>query len=147
MSDQPRNCPLCGHSLLGITSVDEIASCPNCGKFFDHYRPSGASRWPALWRMVASLCGPMMLTATVRIVQWSSYHGGQKTLAGVLGEVYSVMLPLTWFGWPLVAAYLLARRYAPFPERWMSGLGLAVAGMVGNTVVMLVLMLLQLFLG
>lgn len=143
MSDETRRCPNCGHALLGITTSDEIASCPNCGKFYERYRP-GPSRWPAFWIMALALCGPMVLMALMQVGRWAAQRGQHQALVRFLVEATNVGIPLAWFGWPLVAAFLLARRYAPAPERWMSWLGLVVAGLVGNTAVMLASMLMRL---
>jgi ribosomal protein S27AE len=142
MSEQTRYCPTCGHSLLGLTTSEEIASCPNCGRFFARYQ-SGVSRWPALWKMALMLCGPMVLVALMRAGQWFALRAEQKVLFRVFEEAYTVGVPLAWFGWPLLCGYLLSQKYASGPERWMSWLGLAVAAMVGNTAVMLATMLVR----
>lgn len=144
MSDPVRLCPACGHSLLGLTSSDEIASCPNCGKFFERYTPGTVSRWPSLWRMGTALCGPMVLVALMKGVQWIAQREGQQALWRVMAEAYPICLPLAWFGWPIVCAYLLATKYAAGPDRWMSSVGVAIAAMVANTAVMLASLLVQL---
>lgn len=143
MSGVERLCPNCGHSLLGLTSAEEIASCPNCGQFFERLRPTGASRWPPLWKMALALCGPMLLVALMQAGRWAATRGGQQALVRVLVEANYYCLPLAWFGWPILAAFLLARRYAPGPDRWMASLGLVIAGLVGNTAINLASMLLR----
>ncbi len=146
MNEQTRNCPNCGHSLLGLTSTEEIASCPNCGKFYERFRPAGFSRWPALWKMSLALCGPMLLVAFMQVGQFAATRGGHQAMVRVLQEMIYVCFPLAWFVWPIVAAFLLARHFAPAPERWMSAVGLTIAGLVGCTAINLASMLLRLFL-
>lgn len=144
MSEQPRHCPTCGHSLLGLTSSEEIASCPNCGKFFERYRPASVSRWPSLWKMGLVLCGPMALVVLMRAGQWAAQRGDQQVLYRVLEQAHAIGLPLAWFAWPLAGAFLLAKQYAPAADRWMSSLGVAIAAMVVNTAIMLAALLTQL---
>lgn len=143
MTDAARHCPNCGHSLLGITSSEEVASCPNCGMFFDRYRAAGPSRWPAVWKLSLALCGPMLLVVLMRAGEWYALRVDQKVLYRVLSEASYFLYPLAWFAWPILAAFLLARRFAPFPERWMTGIGLTAAGLVGNTALNLAALLVQ----
>jgi hypothetical protein len=128
--------------VLGITSSEEVAACPRCGMFYERYKPS-YSRWPAVWQVGIALCGPMFLVALVRLGQWLALRADQKALFRFCSEAYSVFLPFAWFLWPVACAVLLAKRYAPLSDRWMSTIGLAIAGMVGNTAIMLVILLAQ----
>jgi hypothetical protein len=144
MSDQPRHCPTCGHSLLGLTTSEEIASCPNCGKFFERYRAASVSRWPSLWKMGIVLCGPMVLVVLMRAGQWMASRSDQQVLYRVFEQAYAIGLPIAWVAWPLVGGFLMANRYASAADRWMSSLGVAIAAMVANTAVMLAALLVRL---
>jgi hypothetical protein len=127
-----------------LTTSDEVASCPNCGKFFERYRAAGVSRWPTLWKMATALCGPMAVVVLMRAGQWAASGSGQQVLYRVLEQAYAICLPIAWFVWPLVGGFLMANRYASAAERWMSSLGVAVAAMVGNTAIMLAALLIRL---
>ena len=144
MSEHPRHCPTCGHSLLGLTTNEEVASCPNCGKFFERYQAAGVSRWPSLWKLGLILCGPMVLVVLMRAGQWGASRADQQVLYRVFEQAYAICLPIAWFVWPLVGAFLMANRYASAAERWMSSLGVGVAAMVANTAIMLASLLIRL---
>lgn len=144
MSD-PRRCPNCGQPLLGITSTEEIASCPSCGRFYERLPEVGSRGWPAPWKIALILCGPMLLAVSLRAGQWLVERNGGRntTIYSLFSESLPFLNPLAWFVWPIVAAFLLANKYAPAPDRWMTSIGLTVAGLVGSTLIMLASLLVQ----
>ena len=87
----------------------------------------------------------MLLVAFMQVGQYFAARGGHQALVRVFQEATYICLPLAWFLWPIIGAFLLARRFAPSPERWMSSVGLTIAGLVGCTAINLSSMLLRLF--
>lgn len=85
----------------------------------------------------------MLLLGALFLVAWVARRsaGGSSEFANVLIYILQQCVLPIWFFSPILAAVLLARRYAYRGERWMVGLGLTVAGIVGNTVLALGAML------
>jgi hypothetical protein len=87
----------------------------------------------------------MLLVALMQAGQYFAARGGHQALVRVFQEATYVCYPLAWFLWPIIAAFLLARHFAPAPEKWMSSVGLTIAGLVGCTAINLASMLLRVF--
>ncbi|MGE3107358.1 MAG: hypothetical protein AB7O77_03285 [Phycisphaerales bacterium] len=136
-------CSVCGYSLVGVGAGQVISECPECGAPFDPGDGSRPRRWPPTWRIALGLCGGMLLLGALFLVAWVARRsaGGSSEFANVLIYILQQCVLPIWFFSPILAAVLLARRYAYRGERWMVGLGLTVAGIVGNTVLALGAML------
>lgn len=133
-------CSNCGYSLTGIGLGQIMAECPECGTPFDPGQSARPGRWPATWKLALWLCGPMLLLGSLYLLAWFVGRGGQaggvafsKELVAILNQCVLAL----WFLVPMATAVFLSHRYAYSGERWMVGLGLTFAGIVGNTVLVL----------
>lgn len=133
-------CSNCGYTLTGIGLGQIMAECPECGTPFDPGQASRPSRWPPTWKLGLWLCGPMLLLGALYLLAWIVSRGGQPGRVAFSNELVAILnqcVLALWFIAPLITAVFLARRYAYSGERWMIGLGLFLAGLVGNTVLVL----------
>lgn len=149
----PMRCAACGYNLSGVGTGQVISECPSCGTTFDPGDGARPRRWPATWKVVLSLCGGMMVLGALYLLAWivqrQATGGGAGGKGGSGGSSFSKELVVildqcvlaVWFVVPVCVAMYLAHRYAYRGERWTVGLGLAVGGIVGNTVLALCAML------
>jgi len=148
-----RRCAVCGYDLSNVGAGQLVSECPECGTAFQpsqggaEAKGRGARRWPATWKTSLALSGPMILLGALYALAWIASKrglGGESFAKELVAILNQCVLPI-WFLGPIVGAVILARKYAFSGDRWMVGLGLAVAGIVGNTVMALVAMLAAVF--
>ncbi len=135
MEGHPVNCAQCGYDLTGIGVGQSLAQCPECGATFDPERPLPTRAWPPAWRMGLVLCGGLLFIIACDALGWLATSAGWKEFASVLSEFLSFAWAPAWLGTPILGAHFLSARHAHPSERWMTLLGLSVAGIVVNTVI------------
>lgn len=144
-SPGPLRCASCGYILSGIGAGQVISECPECGYPFDPGDGARPRRWPPTWTTALALCGGMILILSLYVLAWIVQRGaGASNPSAFSKEMVAFLdqaiLPV-WFLTPPFAATVLTQRFAYRGERWTIGLGLAIAGIVGNTVLALGAML------
>lgn len=100
------------------------AVCPECGEVFDPRSPFVTERWPLAGIVFVRLCWP----------GW-----GAVIIAGVLPrlgwfdgvEYAAFMFIAAGFLWPVLSAFKMAKQYAHPAEFHLVMAGLAVAGILG----------------
>ncbi len=140
-------CSSCGYNLAGVGTGQVISECPNCGSPFDPGDGARPRRWPATWTIALALSGGMILLGLLYSLAWFVQRGSSPTgpsdFAKELVFILNQCVLPVWFLSPLIGSTVLAQRYAYRGERWMIGLGLSIAGIVGNTVLALCFMLIS----
>jgi hypothetical protein len=80
------------------------------------------------------MCGPVLLAIVLDGIFWVVSLGAGDSWRSVASEILSWFIPAAWFAGPIAGAALLSLRHSHPAERWMNGLGLAVAGLLGATI-------------
>lgn len=145
MSEQPPGpaeqqkvrCWQCGYDLTGVGLGESISTCPECGASFDPDRPSPVMAWPPVWKSGLYLCGGMLLAITLELAalllgRWG--YGEARSMLSVFGAGFKWYFALGVA--PLIVSFWLAEKHAHASERWMAGMGLFVAGLAGNVVLL-----------